>query len=74
LSNELKKINKKLNIPLALKGVTEVNIPEDKFLAVLERMSQNAFNDPCTLTNPRPSSPQDVAMIYKSAYSGTGIS
>ncbi|WP_028857014.1 hypothetical protein [Psychrilyobacter atlanticus] len=30
----------------------------------------NAFNDPCTLTNPRNISPEDIKEIYLSAYYG----
>ncbi|MCT4596215.1 MAG: iron-containing alcohol dehydrogenase [Anaeromicrobium sp.] len=73
LPHAIKELNKKLNIPLTFKEVTEVEIKEDKFLEVLERMSKNAFEDPCTLTNPRSSSPEDVAMIYKSAFYGEDI-
>ncbi|PAB61082.1 iron-containing alcohol dehydrogenase [Anaeromicrobium sediminis] len=70
LPQAIKELNMKLNIPLTFKEVTEVEINEDKFLEVLDRMSKNAFEDPCTLTNPRSSSPEDVAMIYKSAFYG----
>ncbi|MBU5674942.1 iron-containing alcohol dehydrogenase [Alkaliphilus sp. MSJ-5] len=68
---ELKALNLKVGIPLTLKEVTEVEITEEKFLEVLDRMSENAFNDPCTLTNPRQSSPEDVKEIYKAAFYGT---
>lgn len=70
LPETLKELNKKLDIPVTLKEVTEVDIPEDKFLEVLDRMSKNAFEDPCTLTNPRESSPEDVKQIFKCAYYG----
>jgi alcohol dehydrogenase class IV len=33
-------------------------------------MSKNAFEDPCTLTNPRESSPKDVRKIYECAFYG----
>lgn len=71
LPDALRELNKELNIPLTLKEVTEVEINEDKFKEVLERMSKNAFEDPCTLTNPRSSSPEDVKKIYESAFYGT---
>ncbi|NCD33345.1 MAG: iron-containing alcohol dehydrogenase [Spartobacteria bacterium] len=66
----LKAMNAKLNIPVALKDVTEVEMTEDTFLQVLERMSKNAFEDPCTLTNPAASSPEAVKAIYMAAYYG----
>ena len=68
LSEEIKELNKKLDIPLNFKDVTEVDIDEDKFKEVLERMSKNAFDDPCTLTNPRACDPKAIEMIYESAY------
>lgn len=70
ISETLKEMNKSLNIPTTLKEVTEVEISEEKFLEVLDRMSKNAFEDPCTATNPRESSAEDVKEIYKAAYYG----
>ena len=73
LSEAIKDLNRKLGIPLSLKDVYEVEISEAKFNEVLERMSKNAFEDPCTLTNPKASCPEDVAMIYKAAFYGEDI-
>ena len=70
LTETLRELNKKLNIPLTLKEVDEVEITEEKFKKVLDRMSKNAFEDPCTLTNPRNTSPEDVKKIYKCAFYG----
>jgi len=70
LTEELQKLNQRVNIPLTLKDVTEVSITEEKFLEVIERMSKNAFEDPCTLTNPRQSSAEDVRKIYECAFYG----
>lgn len=70
----LKELNKKVGIPLTLKEITEVDMDEEKFNKVLDRMSKNAFEDPCTLTNPRKSSVEDVKKIYKAAYYGTTAS
>lgn len=70
IENELRTLNAKLDIPLTFKEVTEVEVTEEAFLAVLDRMSQNAFDDPCTLTNPGTPSPEDVKEIYRRAYFG----
>lgn len=70
LVTALKELNTKLNIPLTLAEVDEVEISEAKFREVLDRMSENAFNDPCTLTNPRQSSAEDVKKIYECAFYG----
>lgn len=73
LPQAIKDLNSKIGIPNTLKEVTEVEMKEDKFLEVLDRMSKNAFEDPCTLTNPRNSCPEDVAKIYKAAFYGEDI-
>lgn len=70
LTDELQALSTKVGIPLTLKEVTEVEISEEQFLSVLDRMSKNAFEDPCTLTNPRQSSVEDVRKIYECAYYG----
>jgi alcohol dehydrogenase class IV len=67
---ELKELNKKVGIPTTLKEVTEVSLTEEKFNEVLDRMSKNAFEDPCSLTNPRVPSVEDVKEIYKAAFYG----
>jgi alcohol dehydrogenase class IV len=66
----LKDLNKLVGIPTTLKEVTEVEISDEKFNKVLDRMSKNAFADPCTLTNPRESSWEDLKAIYTCAYYG----
>ena len=73
LAEYVKKLNTAQNIPLNLKDVTEVEISEKKFLEVLNRMSDNAHKDPCTLTNPGDPAVNDVRMIYESAYYGKDI-
>jgi alcohol dehydrogenase class IV len=70
LPQVIKEMNKKLNIPLTFAEIDEVDITEEMFNEVLDRMSENAFNDPCTLTNPRPSSAEDVKEIYKCSFYG----
>lgn len=70
LPQAIKNLNKKLNIPLTFAEIDEVEITEEKFNEVLDRMSENAFNDPCTLTNPRQTSALDVKEIYKCSFYG----
>ena len=70
IENELRALNAKLDIPLTFKEITEVDITEEAFLTVLDRMSQNAFDDPCTLTNPGTPTVEDVKAIYRRAYFG----
>ena len=60
----------------SLQNLKELNwdgLTAEKFEAVLDRMSQHAFEDPCTLTNPGTPTVADVKMIYKAAFYGTPI-
>lgn len=71
LAQAIRELNSKVDIPNTLKEITEVEITEEKFLAVLDRMSQNAFDDPCTLTNPRVPTAEEIKAIYTAAFNGT---
>ncbi len=73
IAQVIRELNKKLDIPAAFKDCKEVDFNEAKFKEVLDRMSKNAFGDPCTLTNPGTPTVEDVKMIYESAYYGTPI-
>ena len=46
---------------------------DTKFNQVLGEMSENAQIDPCTLTNPRETTPEILAKIYEYAYKGKDI-
>lgn len=70
LEDELRILNQKLNIPLTFNNIDEVKISKDQFIAVLDRMSENAFNDPCTLTNPGTPTALDIKDIYLQSFFG----
>lgn len=70
----IKELNEKLDIPNKLKETEGFGLEdEERFNEVLERMSENAYLDPCTLTNPRESNKEIVAKLYKSAYEGEDV-
>lgn len=69
----IKELSKQLDLPLNFKEAGFGLEEEAKFKEVLERMSKNAFEDPCTFTNPRESSPEAVQMIFEHAYEGKDI-
>ena len=73
LSTEIKRLNKDMYIPNCFKDCTEVDFSEKKFLEVLDRMSKNAFSDPCTLTNPGKPNAEDVRMLFDAAYYGKEV-
>lgn len=70
LATAIRDLNKKVDIPNTLQEVTEIDITEENFLAILDRMSENAFEDPCTLTNPRVPTAKEIKEIYTAAFYG----
>lgn len=70
LVDSLKEMNKRLGIAISLR---EANIPEDKFFAVIDETAENALNDPCTGSNPRTPSQEDIRTIYACAFTGQHV-
>ena len=66
-------LNRKVGITRTIQEGKNTVIAEDKFLKVLDLMSERAFNDACTLTNPRKTSAADIKKIYLAAYYGKEI-
>ena len=52
------------------KTIAEYNIPEDKFLATLDEMVEQAFDDQCTGANPRYPLMSEIKQMYLNAYYG----
>lgn len=52
------------------KTVKEYGIEEEDFLAVLDEMTEQAFDDRCTGTNPRYPLMSEIKQMYKDAYYG----
>lgn len=70
LCQAIREMNKSMGIPTCFKDCTEVDFNETKFLHVLDRMSGNAWEDPCTLTNPGNPTKADVKKLFEAAYYG----
>ena len=70
LIEAINSLNKRLGVPKTLSQCDEVEINEVTFVNVLDRMSSNAVDDPCTLTNPNYPSVQDVKGLYTKAFYG----
>ena len=66
----IKNLNKRLGIPVTLGACADTDINEILFVDVLDRMSENAVGDPCTLTNPNYPSVQEVKQLYAVSYYG----
>lgn len=52
------------------KTIKEYGVSEEDFLKTLDEMSENAFNDQCTVSNPRYPLIEDLKEMYKKAYYG----
>lgn len=57
----------KLNLP---KSIKEMGIKEEDFLNTLDTMSENAFDDQCTSSNPRYPLIKEIKQMYLNAYYG----
>jgi acetaldehyde dehydrogenase/alcohol dehydrogenase len=60
-------LSDKLEIPRSIK---EAGVDEKKFLANLDRLSEEAFDDQCTGTNPRYPLISEIKQLYTNAYYG----
>ncbi|QTF06562.1 iron-containing alcohol dehydrogenase [Brenneria izadpanahii] len=70
LAEAIRDLNHRLNIPDTFRECDEVDFCEEKFMKVLDRMSQNALDDPCTLTNPGSPKVEDMKELYTVSYYG----
>lgn len=66
-------LNKQLNFSANIKDGKNVIVKEKDFLEKLDEMSKLAFEDACTLTNPRKTSPEDIKKIYTCAFYGDKV-
>lgn len=73
LAEEIRKLNKEVGISANIKDGKNTIISEEAFLAHLDLMSENAFKDACTLTNPRKTSADDIKKLYKASYYGEKV-
>jgi len=73
IAEEVRKLNALVGITATIQEGKNTVIEEAKFLEVLDQMAQNAFEDACTLTNPRKTSPEDIKKIYDAAYYGKKV-
>lgn len=57
----------KLNIPASIKAA---GVPKQDFISVLPKMVDAAYTDPCTTTNPRKCSKEELTEVFINAYEG----
>lgn len=72
----VQKLSQEVEIPKSFKeyfAKFKLDISEKDFLAALDQMSQDAFDDQCTPANPRIPLLEDIKQIYQDAYYGREI-
>jgi len=62
-------LKQEVGIPKTLKEALP-NVSEEEFLAAVDRMAEQAFDDQCTGTNPRAPLIEDLKQLYLAAYYG----
>lgn len=67
LITALEEMKAKLNIP---RTIQECGIPEKEFLACVDKLAEEAFDDQCTGTNPRYPLISELRELYLHAYYG----
>ena len=73
IAEKVRQLNAKVGIATSIKESKNTVISEADFNSVLDLMSQRAFEDACTFTNPRKTSAADIKKIYLAAYYGTKV-
>lgn len=66
----VRNINRDMGIPRSL---GEFGITETEFLSHVETMAVNAMKDPCTGTNPRETSTEQMKQLYEAAFYGVDV-
>ncbi|PRX26916.1 alcohol dehydrogenase class IV [Orenia metallireducens] len=70
LADSVRDLNKKLDIVPSFKAIDWLDYTEKDFENILDRMSKNAHQDPCTLTNPQEPTVEDMKQIYTDSFYG----
>ncbi len=67
LISKIDELKRSIDLPLSIK---DAGVKEEDFLASLDEMSEAAFNDQCTGTNPRYPLISEIKELYLKAYYG----
>ena len=65
LVEAIKELQRKINMPTSIR---EAGVKEDQFLATLDEMVEQAFDDQCTSANPRYPLMSELKELYLRAY------
>ena len=67
LIDKVEELKKTIGIPASIR---DFGVKEEDFLATLDEMTENAFNDQCTGANPRYPLMSEIKQLYLLAYYG----
>ncbi|GAB6139194.1 iron-containing alcohol dehydrogenase [Halanaerobaculum tunisiense] len=70
LADAIRELNEELDIPNSFSEIDWMDFTEEDFREVLDRMAANAYEDPCTATNPEEPTVEDMKELYKQAFYG----
>ncbi|OCL26962.1 butanol dehydrogenase [Orenia metallireducens] len=70
LADAVRNLNKTLDIVPSFKAIDWLDYTEEDFENIVDRMSKNAHQDPCTLTNPQEPTVEDMKKIYVDSFYG----
>ncbi|HEX3030768.1 MAG TPA: iron-containing alcohol dehydrogenase [Bacillota bacterium] len=70
LVKQVRQLNANIGIQASLR---DCGLAEDKFLAIVEASANSAMKDPCTGTNPRVPTADELVEVYKAAYYGEDV-
>jgi len=70
LVDRIKQLRADLGMPSSLK---EYGTDEKAFMSQLPELARTSVADPCTGTNPRPVSEEEMAQLFKAVYYGTEV-
>lgn len=70
LADAIRDLNEKFNIPASFNEIEDADFTAEDFEEILDRMSENALQDPCTLTNPKEPAVADMKEIYQKSFFG----
>ncbi len=69
-ASKIENLRGSIDVPSSIR---EYGIYEENFMVKIDEISQNAFNDPCTGTNPRVPTIEEIKKIFLACFSGEKI-
>ena len=67
LLDKINELKREIHIPFS---ISECNVSEEEFLATVDSLAVEAFDDQCTAANPRYPLIEDIKQLYLNAFYG----